>query len=86
MRSADGHDMNIETAIEERARYRCVDDDGTPLIVVEYRHCQIQRGGGRTRFHKGATWLSLLNGDAVRYLDPKSFEVIATGEVIMRTV
>lgn len=23
---------------EESARYRCVGDDGSPLIVVEYRH------------------------------------------------
>jgi len=70
--------------MEELARYRCVGDDGTPVAVVEYRYVHTARGDNGIRRHLGATKLTLETGEPVRYIDPVSFEVIDTGEMIRR--
>ena len=71
---------------EELARYRCAGDDGTPLIVVEYRHIFTSSEGGKTRRHHGARWLALLDGEPVRHIDGETFEVVASGEMLRREV
>ncbi len=70
--------------MEELARYRCVGDDGTRVAVVEYRYVHTARGDNGIRRHLGATKLTLETGEPVRYIDPVSFEVIDTGEMIRR--
>ncbi|WP_242416483.1 hypothetical protein [Sphingomonas panni] len=68
--------------IEEMARHRCFGDDGTPVLVVEHRHVFTSQQGDRTREHRGAAWATLLDGEPVRYIDPDTFEVVATGELL----
>ncbi|WP_445191513.1 hypothetical protein ACT009_13150 [Sphingomonas sp. Tas61C01] len=70
------------TMIEELARHRCVDGDGTPLFVVEHRHVFITQGDAGTREHRGAAWTTLLDGEPVRYIDARTFEIVATGELL----
>ena len=68
--------------IEELARHRCTGDDDSLLFVVEYRHVFTSNGGTGPRHHRGASWLTLLDGEPVRYIDGQTFEVIATGEIL----
>lgn len=69
--------------IEELARHRCTGDDGTPLFVVEHRHLFTSQGEAGARQHRGSAWTTLLNGEPVRYIDNRTFEVIATGELLV---
>lgn len=66
--------------VEELARHRCTGEDGTSLFVVEHRHVFTSQGGGEPRQHRGAAWTTLLNGEPVRYIDTRTFEVVATCE------
>lgn len=75
----------MSRTVEDRVRHRCLGDDGTPLIVVEYRHVFTSGEGGRVRQHPGSRWLALLDGEPVRYIDSGTFEVVASGEVLRRT-
>lgn len=68
--------------IEELARHRCTGDDGTLLFVVEHRHVFTTQNGVGTRQYCGAAWATLLDGEPVRYMDARTFEVIATGELL----
>jgi hypothetical protein len=72
-------------SVEQLARHRCTGDDGTPLIVVEYRHVFTSGEGGKTRKHRGSSWLVLLDGEPVRYIDAATFEVVASGELLRRS-
>ena len=71
--------------MEEIARHRCTGDDGTPLVVVEYRYIFTTEGEAGVRQQRGAAWLSLLNGEPVRYVDADTFEVTSSGEMLRRT-
>lgn len=70
--------------IEERARHRCIGDDGSPLLVIEYRHIFTTSQGSESRRRPGAIWLALADGEPVRYIDANRFEVIGSGEMIHR--
>ncbi|MEZ0243878.1 MAG: hypothetical protein ACAH11_10920 [Sphingomonas sp.] len=74
----------MSRTVEEMARHRCLGDDGTPLIVVEYRHMFTSSDGGTVRRHPGARWLALLDGEPVRPIDATTFEVVASGEMLRR--
>lgn len=74
----------MSRAVEELARHRCTGDDGSPLIVVEYRHVFTSSDGGKTRRQHGARWLALLDGEPVRHIDAATFEVVASGELLRR--
>lgn len=76
--------IGVERMIEEVARHRCVGEDLSALFVIEHRHVFTTQGGTGARRHLGATWLTLLDGEPVRYIDPYTFEVIATGKLIAR--
>jgi hypothetical protein len=69
---------------EVLARYRCIGDDGTRLVVVERRHMQTVEGPAGARRQIGARRLALEDGAAVRYIDAGLFEVIDTGELLRR--
>ena len=69
--------------IEELARHRCTGDDGTALVVIEHRHVFTSHGEVGACQHRGAAWATLLNGEPVRYIDASTFEVIATGELLI---
>jgi hypothetical protein len=40
------------------------------------------QGEAGARQHHGSVWTTLLNGEPVRYIDNRTFEVIATGELL----
>jgi hypothetical protein len=71
---------------EELARYRCSGDDGTYLTVVEYRFVDIARHEGKVRRRLGAARLTLTDGEPIRYVDPQTFEIVRTGELLRRLV
>lgn len=70
--------------IEELARYRCTGDDGAAKTVVE--HCPVftTTGDDKVEQQRGASRLSLLGGEPVRYIDQDRFEVIRSGEMLLR--
>ena len=69
---------------KEFARYRCEGDDGSPITVLEFHHFdRVETEAGRRRY-PGAQRLALSTGEPVRYIDPASFEVIGTGELLRR--
>ena len=74
----------MSRVVEQLARHRCLGDDGTRLIVVEYRHMFTSDAGGTVRRHPGSRWLALLDGEPVRYVDAETFEVVASGEMLRR--
>lgn len=66
----------------EISRTRCVGDDGTPLVVIEYQHVDRRRTEGGDRSYPGARRSALASGEAVRPLGDGVWEVIATGELV----
>lgn len=66
-------------------RYRCTGDDGTPLVVVEYRYIFTTESDAGVRRQPGSAWLALLDGEPVRYVDPETFEVASSGEMLRRS-
>src|SRR3546814_13098938 len=72
---------------EALAHYRCAGDDGTYVTVVDYRHVAIEQGAAGTtgvRHRPGARRLALTTGEAVRYIDARTFEVVVSGELLRR--
>ncbi|MCM8730426.1 hypothetical protein ACFO8O_05520 [Hephaestia sp. GCM10023244] len=69
---------------EALAHYRCASDDGTYVTVVDYRHVAIETGPAGVRYRPGARRLALTTGEAVRYIDARTFEIVASGELIRR--
>jgi len=69
---------------EERSRHRCTGDDGASVTVIEYRHAATIPAASGTRIYPGARRLALSTGEAVRYIDAETFEVIASGELLRR--
>lgn len=64
---------------------RCVGDDGSPLVVIEYQHVERRQTDNGERSYPGARRWALASGEAVRPLGDGVWEVIATGEVLRRT-
>lgn len=69
---------------QEIARWRCVGDDGSTVMVIEFRHAPTPTPGRPVRAYPGARRLALSTGEPVRYIDATTFEVIATGELLGR--
>lgn len=68
--------------LEERCRFRCLNEDGDPVLVVETQHFQISMVDGKERKRPGARQLTSSRGEAVRYIDASTFELVATGELL----
>lgn len=66
--------------IEELARHRCTDADGLPRFVIEQCHLFTTQSDTGTCRRRGAGWVALLDGEPVRTLNDRTFEIIATGE------
>lgn len=69
---------------EEIGRYRCVGDDETPLVAIEYRVVEIDESGATVRRRLGAREVRLQFGEELRIVDSYTFEVPTTGELIRR--
>jgi hypothetical protein len=69
---------------KECARYRCEGENGSSITVLEFQYfAQAETKVGRRRY-PGAQRLALSTGEPVRYIDPITFEVIGTGELLRR--
>jgi hypothetical protein len=69
----------------EISRTRCVGDDGSPLVVIEYQHIERRSTDTGERIYPGARRLALASGEPVRSLGDGIWEAISTGEVLRRT-
>lgn len=74
----------MSTVERETATYKVMGDDDTCLIVKQYSYRRTQDTGSGRRTYPGSRRLALLSGEAVRYIDSLTFEVIATGEMLRR--
>jgi hypothetical protein len=68
----------------EISRTRCVGDDGSPLVVIEYQHVERRQTDSGERNYPGARRWALTSGEKVRPLGDGVWEVIATGEVLQQ--
>ena len=66
----------------EIARYRCVEDDGSPLTVLEFQRFAIVQTRAGIRRIPGARRLALGSGEVIQYIDARTFEVVITGELL----
>src|SRR3546814_9378331 len=81
MRMGDG----AAGEMEELARYKCRGDDGSNVVVVEYRYVHNSHAeNGSPRRYPGARHLILTTGEPVRYVDAYTFEVIESGELLRK--
>jgi hypothetical protein len=69
----------------EISRTRCVGDDGSPLVVIEYQHIERRSTDTGERIYPGSRRLALASGEPVRSLGDGIWEAISTGEVLRRT-
>ncbi len=69
---------------KELGRYRCVTDDGSCVDIIEYQHVRIVDTDMGVRHYPGARWMVTANGEAVRYMDKVTFEIVDTGELVRR--
>jgi hypothetical protein len=68
----------------ELSRTRCLGDDGSPLVVIEYQHVERRRTDSGERSYPGARRWALAGGEPVRPLGDGIWEVVATGEMLRR--
>lgn len=68
--------------LEERSRFRCIDEDGDYIDVVETQHFHISQEAGKRRKRPGARQFTSSRGEPVRYIDASTFEVVANGELL----
>lgn len=66
------------------AQYPCLGDDGAFVTVIEYRHVERVGSASGPRLYPGARRLALSTGEAVRYIDAGTFEVVDSGELLRR--
>ena len=70
---------------KEIAWWRCRTEDESLVTVIEYQHVAAPAPGAPARHYPGARRLALSTGEVVRYLDPTTFEVVESGELLRRT-
>jgi len=68
----------------EVSRSRCVGDDGSPLVVIEYQHVERRQTDSGERSYPGARRWALASGEPVQPLGDGIWEAIATSEVVRR--
>jgi hypothetical protein len=55
------------------------------FIVVEHRHVFTTQDDDGMRAQHGTSRMTLLDGEPVRYIDAQTFEIIATGKLMMHS-
>jgi len=68
----------------EISRTRCIGDDGSPLVVIEYQHVERRQTDSGERSYPGARRWALASGEPVQPLGDGIWEAIATSEVVRR--
>ena len=71
--------------IREIARFQAVAQDGTVHTVIEYQHfVQRSPASGSSPWHEDCKQHFLATGSAVACIETDTFEVVHTGEVLLR--
>lgn len=65
-------------------RWRCATEDESFVTVIAYQYMATPASGEPARYYPGARRLTLSTGEAVRYIDANTVEVIETGELLCR--
>jgi hypothetical protein len=68
----------------ELDRIRCLGDDGSTVFVVEIQHIDRRETVAGERTYPGARRWELSTGERVSRIDRDTFEMVATGEVLVR--
>lgn len=74
-----------EPVEREIGRWFCSAEEGRGVWVVEHQFFAVPETDQPQRHHPGARRLALTTGEPVRYIDGDTFEVVETGELIVRT-
>jgi hypothetical protein len=69
---------------KEIAQWRCRTDDESVVTVIEYQHVAVPAPGAPERRYPGARRLALTTGEAVRFIDATTFEIVESGELLSR--
>lgn len=69
---------------KETGRWRCRTEDESSVTVIEYQHIAAPAAGEPYRLYPGARRLALSTGEAARYIDARTFEIVETGELLHR--
>ena len=70
---------------EEIGRFEAQADDGTIYIVLEIQELrQFQPLDGPSQLIKGMKRLELIDGKHVNYIDPNTFKIVSTEEIIRK--
>jgi hypothetical protein len=68
----------------EIGRWRCLAEDESSLIVLEFQHLAPSAPGAPVRRYPGARRHALSTGEAVRIIDATTFEIVDSGELLRR--
>jgi hypothetical protein len=70
---------------QETRRFRAVSDDGEEFVVIEYqRIIEHKLLSGATSVTKGLKRLALSDGSSVNQIDPETFKVVQTDQLIRK--
>jgi hypothetical protein len=72
----------------EVSRFRARADNGRVYTVIEYQEMikidEIRPRGDPTPWHPGAKRLALIDGSPVNQLDPGTFQIVHTNQIIRK--
>ncbi len=70
---------------QETRRFKAVSDNGAEFTVIEYERLHEHRElSGQTSFTRGLKRLVLSDGSTVVQIDPETFKILRTNEVIRK--
>jgi hypothetical protein len=70
---------------QEIGRFRAVSDDGEEFVVIEYQRIHENRFlDGKRSITKGRKRLALSDGSRVNQIDPETFKIVESNQVIRK--
>ena len=70
--------------IREIDRFRAISDDGEMFTVIEYQTYAEFRSSGEIKRVPAAKELRLTDARHVNYIDPKTFKIVESGQIIQK--
>jgi hypothetical protein len=69
---------------QETGRFRAISDDGQEFVVIEYQPIRETRTLSGTSITKGLKRLVLSDGSSVNQIDPETFKIVQTDQIIRK--
>jgi hypothetical protein len=69
---------------QETGRFRAISDDGQEFVVIEYQPICETRTLSGTSITKGLKRLVLSDGSSVNQIDPETFKIVQTHQIIRK--